>query len=102
MHIFCRNDVDVEGSTHRQVVDLIKSGGDRLTLKVVSVPPQEIDRLDPPTNSADESPGPTYTYYDYSEKRSLPITVPDYQWLMKDGEKYVVIEKLTQNFFFFS
>jgi len=30
---FCfRNGVNVEGSTHKQVVDLIKSGGDKLTL----------------------------------------------------------------------
>ncbi|XP_028040228.1 sorting nexin-27-like, partial [Bombyx mandarina] len=31
------NGVNVEGSTHRQVVDLIKSGGDCLTLTVISV-----------------------------------------------------------------
>lgn len=38
---FCyRNNVNVEGSTHKQVVDLIKSGGDVLTLTVISVTPQ--------------------------------------------------------------
>ena len=35
-----RNGVNVEGATHRQVVDLIKSGGDVLTLTVISVSPQ--------------------------------------------------------------
>lgn len=32
-----RNGVNVEGATHKQVVDLIKSGGDKLTLTVISV-----------------------------------------------------------------
>lgn len=32
--------MNVEGSTHRQVVDLIKSGGDCLTLTVISVTPR--------------------------------------------------------------
>jgi sorting nexin-27 len=35
-----RNGVNVEGATHKQVVDLIKSGGDVLTLTVISVTPQ--------------------------------------------------------------
>jgi hypothetical protein len=30
----------VEGATHKQVVDLIKSGGDTLTLTVISVTAQ--------------------------------------------------------------
>ena len=32
MFNFYRNNVNVEGATHKQVVDLIKSGGDTLTL----------------------------------------------------------------------
>lgn len=29
--------------------------------------------------------------YDYSEKRSLPITIPDYSWIEKtNGDRYVV------------
>lgn len=32
-----RNSISVEGSTHKQVVDLIKSGGDVLLLTVISV-----------------------------------------------------------------
>ena len=31
-YVFCRNHVNVEGATHKQVVDLIKSGGDALVL----------------------------------------------------------------------
>lgn len=38
-----RNNVNVEGSTHKQVVDLIKSGGDCLTLTVISVTQQVIN-----------------------------------------------------------
>ena len=44
-HARCRNGVNVEGATHRQVVDTIKHGGDRLTMIVISVPDEEIDRL---------------------------------------------------------
>jgi len=32
MVIVCRNGVTVEGATHKQVVDLIRSGGDTLVL----------------------------------------------------------------------
>lgn len=35
--LFCRNSINVEGSTHKQVVDLIKCGGDVLHLTVISV-----------------------------------------------------------------
>ncbi|PSN44097.1 Sorting nexin-27 [Blattella germanica] len=79
-----RNGVTVEGATHKQVVDLIKSGGDVLTLTVISVTQQEAERLEPTED-------PTgYTYIDYSEKRSLPISIPDYHYLEKAGERYVV------------
>ena len=43
----CRNHQNVEGCTHKQVVDLIKSCGDSLTLTVVSVTPEEAERLEP-------------------------------------------------------
>lgn len=78
------NGNNVEGATHKQVVDLIKSGGDRLTLTVISVTAQEAERLEP----SDDSSG--YSYIDYSEKRSLPISIPDYNWIDKNGEKFVV------------
>ena len=77
------NGVNVEGSTHKQVVDLIKSGGDKLTLTVISVPDQVAERLEP----SDDSSGPSYI--DYSERRSLPISIPDYQTIESVGEKFV-------------
>lgn len=45
---------------------------------------KEAERLEP----ADESQG--YSYIDYSEKRSLPISIPDYHYLERSGERYVV------------
>lgn len=65
--IGCSNGVSVEGATHKQVVDLIKSGGDCLTLTVISVTQQEADRLEPQEDQSG------YSYIDYSDKRSLPI-----------------------------
>ncbi|XP_071051620.1 sorting nexin-27 isoform X2 [Onthophagus taurus] len=78
-----RNGVNVEGATHKQVVDLIKSGGDVLTLTVISVTQQEAERLEP----TDDTQG--YSYIDYSEKRSLPISIPDYNYNERGGERYV-------------
>lgn len=75
--------MSVEGATHKQVVDLIKSGGDVLTLTVISVTQQEAERLEP----QDEGSGNSY---DYSEKRSLPLSVPDYTTSTKNGERFVV------------
>lgn len=46
-------------------------------------PFQEAERLEP----CDDGPG--YSYVDYSEKRSLPISVPDYQCVDRAGQKYV-------------
>lgn len=70
------NGKNVEGATHKTVVDLIKSGNDELTLTVISVSPHEAAKLEPSEES-------TYynAYYDYSEKRSLPISIPDYTWI---------------------
>lgn len=31
-----------------------------------------------------------FTNYDYSEKRSLPISIPDYTWIDRRNEKFVV------------
>ena len=75
--------MNVEGATHKQVVDLIKSGGDTLTLTVISVTQQEAEKLEP-----QEDPG-GYSYIDYSEKRSLPISIPDYNIVNRHGERYV-------------
>ncbi len=61
-----RNRVNVEGSTHKQVVDLIKSCGDSLTLTLISVSPEEADRLEPQGELIDKGgrwagPGPERT-----------------------------------------
>ncbi|CAL7939239.1 unnamed protein product [Xylocopa violacea] len=77
------NNVNVEGATHKQVVDLIKSGGDVLTLTVISVTPQEAEKLEPFEDLS-------YASVDYSEKRSLPISVPDYHIRERKHERYVV------------
>ncbi|XP_015010926.2 sorting nexin-27 isoform X3 [Drosophila erecta] len=79
-----RNGVSVEGATHKQVVDLIKSGGDCLTLTVISVTQQEADRLEPQEDQSG------YSYIDYSDKRSLPISIPDYGIVNRNGERYIV------------
>ena len=39
--------MNVEGATHKQVVDQIKSCGDSLTLTVISVTLEEAERLEP-------------------------------------------------------
>ena len=53
-------------------------------VSVISVPRQVAERLEP----SDDSSGPSLV--DYSEKRSLPISIPDYLSMEKHGEKYVV------------
>ncbi|XP_070204993.1 sorting nexin-27-like [Littorina saxatilis] len=78
------NGINVEGATHKQVVDFIRSGGDTLTLTVLSVPDQLAEKLEP----SDDSSGPSYI--DYSERRSLPISIPDYHYVESAGDKYVV------------
>uniref|UniRef100_A0A915AX26 Sorting nexin-27 n=2 Tax=Parascaris univalens TaxID=6257 RepID=A0A915AX26_PARUN len=79
------NGVNVEGATHKQVVELIKEGGDRLVLVVISVDAVDAERFD--GGPADETCA-TYRY-DYSEKRSLPITIPSYQTVTANGERFV-------------
>lgn len=79
------NGTSVEGATHKFVVDLIKQGGDSLTLTVISVP--NYRDQDGPDNSEDSS---GYSNYDYSDKKPLPITIPDYQHMSQGGDKYVV------------
>uniref|UniRef100_A0A7E4UPL1 Sorting nexin-27 n=1 Tax=Panagrellus redivivus TaxID=6233 RepID=A0A7E4UPL1_PANRE len=83
--ILAVNNKSVEGSNHKTVVDFIKAGGDKLDLVVLSV---DLDEIDPPdTSYADET---MYNYkYDYSEKRSLPITIPSYRNVNVNGEKFV-------------
>jgi sorting nexin-27 len=78
------NTVNVEGATHRQVVELIKDGGDKLELVVISV---DADEVEPDAGYSDDTS--SYFKYDYSEKRSLPITIPNYQSVSVNGERFI-------------
>lgn len=66
---------------------------------VISVPEQVAEKLEP----SDDSSGPSYI--DYSERRSLPISIPDYHYVESNNEKYVVRilnSADSQSLFFFS
>uniref|UniRef100_A0ABI7Z9V8 Sorting nexin 27 n=2 Tax=Felinae TaxID=338152 RepID=A0ABI7Z9V8_FELCA len=82
--LLSRNGVNVEGATHKQVVDLIRAGEKELILTVLSVPPHEADNLDPSEDSLGQS------FYDYTEKQAVPISVPTYKHVEQNGEKFVV------------
>lgn len=82
---FFSNGINVEGSTHRQVVELIKEGGECLQLVVISVNNDEIDSDSTLFNDDNHS----FNKYDYSDKRSLPITIPSYQNVCLNGECFV-------------
>ena len=68
-----RNDVTVEGATHRQVVELIKSSDQVLKLTVISIAPEVAEKLEHNVDTSGNQGGITI---DYSDKRSLPITIP--------------------------
>lgn len=76
--------MNVEGATHKQVVDLIRAGERELVLTVLSVPPQEADCLD----VGDD--GSAQYCYDYSDKQAVPISVPSYKHTELHQEKFVV------------
>lgn len=76
--------MNVEGATHKQVVDLIRAGEKELILTVLSVPPHEADNLDPSDDSLGQS------FYDYTEKQAVPISIPTYKHVEQNGEKFVV------------
>ncbi|KAM9404905.1 sorting nexin-27b isoform 1-T1 [Salvelinus alpinus] len=78
------NSVNVEGATHKQVVDLIRAGEMELMLAVLSVPPQEADCLDPGDDGSAQS------CYDYSDQQAIPISVPTYKHAELNQERFVV------------
>ncbi|KAJ8354823.1 hypothetical protein SKAU_G00223900 [Synaphobranchus kaupii] len=78
------NGVNVEGATHKQVVDLIRAGERELVLAVLSVPQPEADSLDPGDDGSAQS------CYDYSDKQAVPISVPTYKHVEQNAEKFVV------------
>ena len=84
---FLRNGENVEGATHKHVVNLIKKGGDKLTLVVISVSQHLAEKLDSDSSSGGE-------YYDYSDKCVVPISIPETRQVTSDGETYVVRRNL--------
>lgn len=85
----CRNGVSVEGATHKQVVDLIRTGEKELVLAVLSVSPQEVDCLD----SGEDGSSPLN--YDYSDKQAVPISIPTFKHVEQHGERFVVRSTFT-------
>lgn len=83
--------MNVEGATHKQVVDLIRAGEKELVLAVLSVPPQEADGLE-----GGEEVQPNY---DYSDKQAVPISIPTYKHVEQHSERFVVSADLTVDMF---
>lgn len=95
MVIASRNGINVDGSTHKQVVDLIKSGGDYLTLLVIAMPCDETKRVacenaTSPNSDNDSTSNNSST--DYSERRTVPIRIRDWSEIRSSSEdsKYIV------------
>jgi hypothetical protein len=78
------NDENVEGATHKHVVELIRSGGHKLSLVVLSLPPSEVRKLDPPED------GQAPEYFDYSDKKQIFVTIPETRQIENGREKYAV------------
>ena len=83
--ILAVNTENVEGTEHRRVVELIRKGGDELTLVIISVTPSEARKLDGPAEISVNR-----DYIDYSDRRSVAINIPDLRHEESNGEKYVV------------
>lgn len=79
--------MNVDGSTHKQVVDLIKSGGDFLTLIVLAMPSDEISRVVCDHNSDDSSNNSN----DYSERQLVALKIHDFtEMKTQHQEKFIV------------
>ena len=63
---------------------MIKSGGHKLSLIVLSLPPSEVRKLDPPED------GQAPEYFDYSDKKQISITIPETRQIENGKEKYAV------------
>lgn len=77
------NGENVEGATHKHVVNLIKKGGDKLTLVVISVSQHAAEKLDSDSSSGGED-------YDYSDKCVIPLSIPEMRQVTSNGETYMV------------
>ena len=74
----------MEGATHKHVVELIRSGGETLSLVILSLPPSEVRKLDPPEDSSSPE------YFDYTDKKQVHITIPETRQIENGREKYAV------------
>lgn len=88
--ILAVNDINVEGATHRQVVELIKSSDQVLKLTVISLAPEMAEKLENNVDQQANAGNGQGVAIDYSDKRSLPITIPEYRNVEQHGEKFVV------------
>ncbi len=83
--MFFRNGENVEGADHKKVVDLIRQRKETLSLVVISVTPSEARKLDAPSDAVGQ-----LGHFDYNERRSIPLTIPDSRVEEAHGQKYVV------------
>lgn len=79
-----RNDENVEGATHKHVVELIRSGGKSLSLVILTLPPSEVTKLEPLEDVMNPD------YFDYSDKNQINITIPETRQIENGREKYAV------------
>ena len=57
-----------------------------LKLTVITIAPEVAEKLE----NSNLEPSNGMTSIDYSDKRSLPITIPEYRTVEQHGEKFVV------------
>lgn len=82
-----RNGEPVEGTDHKRVVELIRQGKDTLDLVIISVTPSEQRKLDGPVDAVGNS-----ETHDFSDRRGIPLTIPDTRTEEAHGQKYVVCQ----------
>ena len=68
---------------------MIKAGGDSLTMMVISVPARDFQRLDPDDDY----------FYDYTDVKRLDLTIPNFEHIEEQNNKYVVSCKISQVIF---
>ena len=81
----------MDGSTHKQVVDLIKSGGDYLTLIVLAMPSDEVNRVICDNNNSDDS---SSNSNDYNDRQAVGIEINDYSEVKnaQQTDKFIVFK----------
>jgi hypothetical protein len=91
------NGVNVDGATHKQVVDLIKSGNDQLSLVVISMPLDDSNRTIQSNNDTylnnnnNNNSDDSYCSNDYSDRRPVNLSIPDFTEKTNfRNDKYIV------------